>query len=222
MDLLVAQDIAHIWCSGQKIQAIKTLRGETALGLIDAKNYLETGAASGEEALVKKLCEDYVQNKEDLLIQARQEMKRLKLYIEQLESEIFADARVIDLDDHVVTPFLSTIVYTDLPTGDFRESHGKLFPIAAHPTEPWHGAYTLVDGIKSELPQGVGYAQDPLFDMPPQYCTQCLEHKHDGQCERYWAEDTESWYNYADEYVEVVVVGLMFELPHPEETEENS
>ena len=156
MDLNVAQEIAHMWCTEKKIQAIKLLRNETAFGIIEAKNYLENGVSlGGETRLLKELCGDFVFNKEDLLIQARHEMKRLKLYIEQLEGEI-------DLyNTPSVSPFLK-------------------------------------------------------------YCTQCLDANHEGQCERYWDEVTESWHNYSHEYVNVHLAGLLFELPTPEKTEDNS
>jgi hypothetical protein len=73
------------------LEAVRILRYDTALGLIAAKTYLEEHSVGGRQALYNKLCEDFVQNKQDLLDLARNERKRLDLYIEQLEGEIAND-----------------------------------------------------------------------------------------------------------------------------------
>lgn len=97
MEIDTARDISRLMCfhaSPKVVQSIKMLRADTNMGLIDAKNYLEMHATFGEDALFKKLCEDFVKDKRDLLHAARLERKRLKEYIDQLEAEIAQDDRI--------------------------------------------------------------------------------------------------------------------------------
>ena len=93
MDIATANHICeHMFGHHRRpMEAIRTLRYDTSLGLIAAKTYLEEHSVGGRTALYNKLCEDFVQNKQDLLDQARNERKRLDLYIEQLEAEIAND-----------------------------------------------------------------------------------------------------------------------------------
>jgi hypothetical protein len=85
-----AKEIAELTCNKQRrlIDAIRLLRADTAMGLLQAKKYLEDNGDKGEVVLFQILCDDFVQNKKDLLIIAQQEVKRLQKYIEQLEFEI--------------------------------------------------------------------------------------------------------------------------------------
>lgn len=86
MELSTATEIANTWHTGRRIDAIKMLRYETSMDLYAAKMYLESEPT--ELLLHKKLCNDFVQNKSDQLVQAKAEMKRLSLFIEQLEADI--------------------------------------------------------------------------------------------------------------------------------------
>jgi hypothetical protein len=89
-----AKEIASLWFGPhgpRKIDAIKRFRYHSASGLQEAKHYLEKAGRDGQEALVKKLCDDYVQNKQDLLDQAREDRRKLDLYINQLEEELYLE-----------------------------------------------------------------------------------------------------------------------------------
>lgn len=91
MDHSTAQEITNLVCQNPMrgmMDAIRLLRMETAMGLIDAKNYLEEAKWHGDEAMLKQLCTDFVQNKEDLLNRALNDRRILDLYIEQLQKEI--------------------------------------------------------------------------------------------------------------------------------------
>lgn len=92
MDVATAKDISQKFSEHRLIDAIKMLRYESPMSLLEAKRYLETGAANGKDALFKKLCEDFVKNKTDLLNTAKKELRALVLYIEQLETEIADEA----------------------------------------------------------------------------------------------------------------------------------
>lgn len=88
MDINGAKTIAQCACNRRLIDAIKYLRMESSMGLINAKAYLEEHRAGGEDALYNKLCEDFVQDKRDLLYRARNDRTLLDKYIQQLEAEI--------------------------------------------------------------------------------------------------------------------------------------
>lgn len=91
MDLDTAKQIAELSCLERRtIPAIKLLRAHTNMGLAEAKNYLESYSHNGEweEALLKQLCKDFVQNKKDLLIRAENDLHELQDYVEQLRLEI--------------------------------------------------------------------------------------------------------------------------------------
>jgi translation elongation factor EF-Ts len=91
MDLATATAISVVMCqTRRKIEAIKLLRAETGMGLIDAKNYLEVYSKDCEnsEALLKQLCQDFVQNKEELLFAAKKEQTYWNRRVEELEREI--------------------------------------------------------------------------------------------------------------------------------------
>lgn len=84
-----AKEITRLMCvSHRLIESIKLLRADTSMGLLDAKTYLETHSKGGEEILLKILCEDFVTNKSDLLIVAKEDLRRLQQYIAQLEEDI--------------------------------------------------------------------------------------------------------------------------------------
>jgi hypothetical protein len=84
-----AKEIVRLACkSNRTIEAIKLLRLESNLGLSSAKDYVVEGIASGEVAFYARLCDEFVLSKADLLVQARAELRRVELYIQQLEQEI--------------------------------------------------------------------------------------------------------------------------------------
>lgn len=88
-----AKEIALLTCMKQRhlIDAIRLLRADTSMGLLQAKQYLEDNSEKGEVVLFRILCDDFVQSKEDLLIVAKEEIKRLTQYIKELEAEIVTD-----------------------------------------------------------------------------------------------------------------------------------
>ena len=89
MNIDTAREIANLTYSVPRrmIDAIRLLRTDSSLGLIESKTYLET-TGTNEQELFDQLCKDFVQSKVDLLIRARYERTRLDLYIKQLEQEI--------------------------------------------------------------------------------------------------------------------------------------
>lgn len=88
-----AKEIAELTCNKprQLIDAIRLLRTDTAMGILQAKQYLEDNSEKGQDVLFRILCDDFVQNKHDLLIVAREEAGKLLKYIQELEEEIAAD-----------------------------------------------------------------------------------------------------------------------------------
>lgn len=91
MDISTATEITRVMCqTKRKIEAIKLLRRETNYGLIGAKDYLEVYSEDGqnEMKLFNQLCDDFVQDKRDLLILLVEEQRRLNLRIEDLKREI--------------------------------------------------------------------------------------------------------------------------------------
>lgn len=71
----------------RKMDAIKILRMETSLGLYDAKMML-LNPNNTKESLFAELCNNFVDDKKDLLRRAIEERVRLEKYIAQLEMEI--------------------------------------------------------------------------------------------------------------------------------------
>jgi hypothetical protein len=77
----------------EKIKAVALLRGETGLGLLDAKTYLEQfdhieSVAERHVALFEKLCVDYVPNVNDLLQIKREQVRKLQEEIAELEASL--------------------------------------------------------------------------------------------------------------------------------------
>jgi hypothetical protein len=87
MQIETAKEIVELTFNNKMIQAIKLLRADSAMGLIAAKHYLEENRSNRDE-LLKKLCDDFVKNKIDLLRAALYERHLLTQYIEKLEAEI--------------------------------------------------------------------------------------------------------------------------------------
>lgn len=89
MQVTTAKTIANNWFTdGSKIQAVRCLRDETRMGMVDAKRYLEENADKGVGELQKKLVNDFCHEPEFLLEQALAERRRLDAYISQLRLEI--------------------------------------------------------------------------------------------------------------------------------------
>lgn len=91
MDISTATEITRVMCqTRRKIEAIKILRADTKMGLIQAKDYLEVYSKDGsdDKALFKQLCDDFVQNKADLLILLVAEQRQLESRIAELMREI--------------------------------------------------------------------------------------------------------------------------------------
>jgi hypothetical protein len=86
MDIETAKEIIAGLKTNHKIQAITTLRRNSGLGLLEAKLYLEQ--TTDYDALLKTICHDYVQDKADLLVLAKHDLKRAQMYVDQLEAEI--------------------------------------------------------------------------------------------------------------------------------------
>lgn len=110
MDINTAKEIANLACRPERrlIDAIRLLRNETGLGLLQSKDYLET--TKDETTLFNVLCKDYVTNKRDLLAQAKEELRQLEIRISILEFEIEEeDVRQEQLD----TLFAATNKYED-------------------------------------------------------------------------------------------------------------
>ena len=85
MDIKDAQEIQQLWQAGRKIEAIKILRRETRMNLLQAKDYLESVRA---EDIVKELGKEFIMSKRDLLILAVRQQTELCQYIEKLAIEI--------------------------------------------------------------------------------------------------------------------------------------
>ena len=98
MNVETAKEIARLTCTTrQMIGAIRLFRVDTSMGLIDAKHYLEEHSKDGEEALVVKLCKDYVQDKRDLLAIALREHRVLTAHILQLMDEIAGEIELVEV-----------------------------------------------------------------------------------------------------------------------------
>ncbi len=101
MNVEEAKEIVETWFGSSgpgshKINAIKLLRSHTAMGLHEAKMYMDEkslgrGMVRGKEALLSKLCDDFVQSKQDLLDEARAERRILDRRISQLEDDLYLE-----------------------------------------------------------------------------------------------------------------------------------
>ena len=99
MNIEEAKEIVETWFGSSgpgshKINAIKLLRSHTAMGLHEAKKYMDEnslgrGMVTGKEALLSKLCADFVQSKQDLLDAAREDRRKLDQYIQELEAQLY-------------------------------------------------------------------------------------------------------------------------------------
>lgn len=89
MDIITANEIFALWDSGSKIEAIKAIRRDTSMELINAKNYLEQHHAAGK--LFEQLCADFVENPADLLVIAKDERRKLDEHIKDLETRISSE-----------------------------------------------------------------------------------------------------------------------------------
>lgn len=88
MNVDQAKEITHLWCTTfRKIEAIKILRSDTNLGLKTAKDYLD-GCGDNSDVMFKKLCDDFVKDPKELLVEARAELRRQLVYIQDLERQI--------------------------------------------------------------------------------------------------------------------------------------
>lgn len=88
MDTDTAKDISDKWLDGNKLDAIRVLRNETSMGLIQAKTYLETHNSSISYTLLEQIHEDFVDSKPELLKMAIDQRNRLNDYILHLQEEI--------------------------------------------------------------------------------------------------------------------------------------
>ena len=86
------------------IEGIKFLRAETSMSLLEAKNYLQPyydGNKTSDD-LRQRLCDEFVQNKQELLNMALQEYHRLGMRIDQLEVEIARETVIEESKVHNV------------------------------------------------------------------------------------------------------------------------
>lgn len=87
MELSTAKEIAKLATTrNRKIDAIRLLRIDTSFGLLEAKHYLDRFTM--EDVLLMQLCDDFVMDKQDLLIQAMYERDRIDERILHLQQEI--------------------------------------------------------------------------------------------------------------------------------------
>lgn len=93
MNVQTVNEIAEcIFVRHRVIEAIRLLRLNTSMSLLNAKRYVDEHLLLGESGFIQKLCNDFVENKQDLLTHARQKRHLLDLYIDQLEFEIANDS----------------------------------------------------------------------------------------------------------------------------------
>lgn len=91
MNADAATEICRVMCqSSRKIEAIKLLRADTSMGLIEAKNYLEVYSKNGndQDSLFKQLCQDFVQSKQDLMVLAEKEQRYWTERVAELAREL--------------------------------------------------------------------------------------------------------------------------------------
>lgn len=94
MDILQAQEIAKVMCEDHRlIEAIKLFRRATNCDLMFSKTYLEEHGKDGYVNLVDKLCDDFVQSKEDILRYLLEQRRQLDLQIDVVQAEIENEAR---------------------------------------------------------------------------------------------------------------------------------
>lgn len=111
MDIKTATEITRIMCqTKRKIEAIILLRRETNFGLTAAKEYLERYSYGGtnEVRLFQQLCDDFVQNKKDLLVLLVREQRLLKERIENLMREISEEENEIAYGNTTTTQKVET------------------------------------------------------------------------------------------------------------------
>jgi hypothetical protein len=97
MDIDKATEIVRVMCQTQrKIEAIKLLRYDTGMGLTEAKNYLEVYSKDGndQDSLLKQLCQDFVNSKQDLLVLAVKEQRYWNERVAELTREISEEEQV--------------------------------------------------------------------------------------------------------------------------------
>lgn len=100
MDLIVAKEIALFWFQGHKIDAIKTLRREVALGLLEAKNFLERNCRSEQEMVDSIMREFALFTPEEQLRVAREDMRTASMKVAKLEMEQGITVTAWDERDH--------------------------------------------------------------------------------------------------------------------------
>lgn len=111
------------------------------MGLIQAKTYLDEWGRH-ETGLIKRLCEDFVKNPQDLLIEARAELRRQLSYIEMLCMQV-ADQEVPQSLLDAITGPAPKITLPDLVVTDVRFNGRSIFmeePLQAEP-----GDYIVIE-----------------------------------------------------------------------------
>lgn len=105
MDYKTAKEIADLRCDSDSlgtpnvISAIKILRGESNMGLLEAKTYLEQHSRLGADKtrLLQQLCSDFVKSTVDLLREAEVELRRQEMYVRELRQTVATEEREAQL-----------------------------------------------------------------------------------------------------------------------------
>lgn len=177
MNLDTAKEIVRLWTSpvGSKIAAIKLMREYVPGGLKDTKDYLDHHGRHADD-LLKQLGKDFIKDPKELLIEARAELRRQLVYIEELQmqageetvSDVLmaaiqaAERRTVTLADLIVVDILHN--GESLFSDRMQESPGEHIvieihntsagnPIATHkvvPTPEWEAAEELATNPRGE------------------------------------------------------------------------
>lgn len=125
MNVETVKEIVADWCdNGEKIRAIKILRADTSLGLIQAKNYLEEHGRTARD-LQEALIRDFCKNPRELLAEARAQLRRQLQYIEGLVMSIGNEEVPQALLDSIKNPPMVTL--SDLVVLDILHNGESLF-----------------------------------------------------------------------------------------------
>lgn len=81
-------ELMFMYPNPMAVEAVRLLRPEASLHLIDATEYLEANSKLGEMYLLAALQRDFCLTNEELLEKAKHDLKRLELHIHQLKMEI--------------------------------------------------------------------------------------------------------------------------------------
>lgn len=87
-----AREITGYWNIDQVPMAVSRLRRFTGMSVTQAVAYLKEHYREDTDNLFVQMCTDFVQSPQDRLMVAREERRRLDLYIEDLEAQVESQA----------------------------------------------------------------------------------------------------------------------------------